>query len=165
MINTHGDSMPKHIVSGLKYIAAVNLRREGYTQKEIADTLFMDRSTVSHYLNGRNVSWTSIEIAEVVTHFCPRDFLIFTHALLKDKVKTRTLIKICSNREYEVFTGDSCIGCALCVDNCLMNAITLDNLRAHVDPDRCCGCGICEDECPTNSIKIKEVNYGNNRDY
>ncbi len=44
--------MPKHIISGLKYLTAVELIREGYSQKEVANILEMDRSTVSHYLNG-----------------------------------------------------------------------------------------------------------------
>ncbi|MBM4240622.1 MAG: 4Fe-4S dicluster domain-containing protein [Euryarchaeota archaeon] len=149
--------MPRHIVSGLKYIAAVNLRKKGHTQKKIAEILDMDRSTVSHYLNGRNVSWTSIEIAEVITNFCPKDFMILTYALLKDREQTRNIIKTCSARRYEAFIKDSCIGCALCVDNCLMNAITLDNLRSHIDPEWCFGCRICETECPTDSIEIKEV--------
>ncbi|TMS40906.1 MAG: helix-turn-helix domain-containing protein, partial [Methanobacterium sp.] len=59
--------MPKHIVSGLKYLTAVELIREGLSQKEVAKILEMDRSTVSHYLNGRNLSWNSIEVAEIIT--------------------------------------------------------------------------------------------------
>ena len=63
--------MPKHIVSGLNYLAAIKLREEGYLQKEIAEALGMDRSTVSHYINGRNISWDSIEIAETISNLCP----------------------------------------------------------------------------------------------
>ena len=93
--------MPKHIVSGLKYIAAVNLRKQGQTQREIAQALDMDRSTVSHYLNGRNLSWNSIEVAEIVTHFCPKDFLVLTHPLLKDTERTRTIIQTCSDLKFK----------------------------------------------------------------
>ncbi len=40
----------------------------------IADELDIDRSTVSHYLNGRNLSWNSIEVAKTITNMCPKDF-------------------------------------------------------------------------------------------
>ena len=46
--------MPKHIASGLKYLAAVKLKMTGKSHQEIADELGVDRSTISHYLNGRN---------------------------------------------------------------------------------------------------------------
>lgn len=164
VINTHGVPMPKHIISGLKYLAAVELRRKGRSQREIAEELGMDRSTVSHFLNGRNISENSIEIAEVITNLCPRDFLTLTYALVKDKNKTRTLIKTCSDKIYEGVVKKSCIGCGLCVDSCMMNAIVLDDLKADINPDWCCGCLICGEICPTKSIKIKEVETnGNNR--
>lgn len=166
VINTHGVPMPKHIISGLKYLAAVELRKKSYTQREIAETLGMDRSTVSHYLNGRNLSWNSIEIAQVIKSLCPRDFSTLTFALLKDKEKTRTIIKICSNRKFECVVKNSCIGCGVCIDICVMNAIVLDDLKAQIDSDWCSGCLICGDICPTNSIEIKEVeDDGNNRNY
>ena len=87
VINTHGVHMPKHIISGLKYLAAVELRKKGHNQREIAEELEMDRSTVSHYLNGRNVSWNSIEIAEVIRNSCPKDFLTLTYALLRKRIR------------------------------------------------------------------------------
>ena len=149
--------MPKHIVSGLKYLTALELRKQGNTQKEIANTLDMDRSTVSHYLNGRNLSWNSIEIAETITKLCPKDFLLLTYALVKDEEKTRSIIKTCSKRQYEIYINDTCIGCGLCVDMCMMNAIVLKNLKAHIDSNWCCGCLICQERCPTSSIEILEV--------
>lgn len=162
--NTHGVIMPKHIVSGLKYLAAVELRKKGFSQREIAKELEMDRSTVSHYLNGRNISWNSIGVAEAITTLCPRDFLTMTYALVSDKDKTRTLVKICSNKKYECSVRDSCIGCGLCVDSCMMNAVVLDDLKADINPEWCCGCLICGEMCPTKSIKIKEVDdNGDNR--
>lgn len=149
--------MPKHIISGLKYLAAVELRKMNYTQREIAEKLGMDRSTVSHYLNGRNLSWNSIEIAEIIRNFCPRDFLTLTYALLKDKEKTRTIVNICSNREFECEVGTTCIGCGVCVEACLVGAIVLDDLTARIDSEWCCGCIMCVEICPTKSIEIKEV--------
>ena len=90
--------MPKHIVSGLKYLTAVELIRDGFSQKDVAKILEMDRSTVSHYLNGRNLSWNSIEVAEIITNFCSKDFLTLTYALLNDTEKTRIIIKTCSKK-------------------------------------------------------------------
>jgi 4Fe-4S ferredoxin len=149
--------MPKHIVSGLKYLTAVNLRKEGQTQREIATALDMDRSTVSHYLNGRNLSWNSIEVAEVITNLCPRDFLLLTHALVNDSERTRTIIHTCQDTRYDGVIYNSCIGCGLCVDACLMKAIVLNDLKAQLKSEWCCGCLICIEMCPTNSIEIKEV--------
>jgi len=149
--------MPKHIVSGLKYLATVELRKNGYNQNQIAKILSMDRSTVSHYLNGRNISLNSIEVAEVITNSCPKDFLTIVYTLLKDKDQTRTLVKICSKTDYKSKVESSCIACGICVDACMMNAIVLDDLKSKIDDDFCCGCLICGEMCPTNSINITEV--------
>ena len=158
VINTHGVQMPKHIISGLKYLAAVELIREGHNQKEVAQMLDMDRSTVSHYLNGRNISWNSIEIAKLITELCPKDFLTLTYALMQEKA--RIIIKTCSKREYKGKVKDSCIGCGLCADTCLMKAIVLNDLKAQIDSNWCCGCLMCRETCPTNSIEILEVKNG-----
>ena len=100
--------MPKHIASGLKYLAAVELIREGYSQKEISEKLDMDRSTLSHYLNGRNISMGSIEIAELIKGFCPKDFLELTSALLENRDTTITIVKTCLNQKYRAKVRDSC---------------------------------------------------------
>ncbi|HML06329.1 MAG TPA: 4Fe-4S binding protein [Methanobacterium sp.] len=148
--------MPKHIASGLKYLAAVELVRDGYSQKEISQMLNVDRSTLSHYLNGRNLSLSSIEIAELIKGFNPRDFLVLTDAIIEDKEATKTIVKTCLYRKYNVEVKDSCIGCGICVDTCLIDAIVLDNLKAQIDPEICCGCLMCVEKCPTNSISIME---------
>ena len=119
--------MPKHIASGIKYLAACDLRKKGLSQQEISQKLGIDRSTVSHYLNGRNISPDSIEVAKTILDFNPKD-------------------------------GDECIGCGLCVDLCIMNAIELDSLKAKVNPLFCCGCLMCVEDCPTKAIKILEAN-------
>ncbi len=84
--------MPNHIASGLKYLAAIELKKQGFNQQMIADELDIDRSTVSHYLNGRNLSWNSIEVAKTITNMCPKDFLIMTQTLFKDEQKPVKLL-------------------------------------------------------------------------
>jgi 4Fe-4S ferredoxin len=155
--------MPKHIASGLKYLAAVKLRKNGYFQKDIADKLGMDRSTVSHYLNGRNLSWGSIEVAEAVTNCCNRDFLYMTYALTGDLNNTRTIVHILIEQKFEAMVGDTCIGCGVCTDICLMGAINIVDLKCQINTEQCCGCLDCQMNCPTNSIEILEVQNPNNK--
>ena len=149
--------MPKHIASGLKYLAAVKLKEAGESHQAIADELGIDRSTVSHYLNGRNLSWNSIDVARTITELTPRDFLIMTNAVFDEPEQSRKIVNICRERDFEVIIEDSCIGCGLCVNVCSMKAIKLESLKAHTNSVLCCGCQLCKDECPTNSIKILEI--------
>lgn len=148
--------LPKHIASGLKYLAALELVRDGYSQKEISKMLNVNKSTLSHYLNGRNISVSSVEIAEIIREFNPRDFLVLTDAIIEDKVAMKTIVKTCLLKKYRAEVKDSCIGCGICVDTCLIDAISLDDLKARVDPGKCCGCLLCVEKCPTNSINILE---------
>jgi 4Fe-4S ferredoxin len=149
--------MPKHIASGLKYLAAVRLKEMGKTHQEIANELSVDRSTISHYLNGSNLSWNSIEVARTITELSPRDFLTMVFAIVKEPEESRKIVNICRIRNYDAFIEDTCIGCGLCVNVCMMKAIKLESLHAHADSIQCCGCQLCSDECPTNSIKILEI--------
>lgn len=149
--------MPKHIASGLKYLAAVKLKDMGKSHQEIADELSVDRSTISHYLNGSNISWNSVEVASTITELTPLDFLKMVFAVLNEPEQSRKIVFICNERNFNVNISDSCIGCGLCVNACMMKAIKLESLTAHADSIQCCGCQLCEDECPTNSIKILEI--------
>ena len=149
--------MPKHIASGLKYLAAVKLKDAGGSHQEIADELDVDRSTISHYLNGRNLSWNSIDVARTIIELNPLDFLKMVQAVFDEPEMSRKIVNICKERYFDVNINDSCIGCGLCVYVCSMNAISLESLKAHADSIQCCGCQLCKDECPTNSIKILEI--------
>lgn len=153
--------MPKHIASGLKYLAAIKLREQGYFQKDIADKLGMDRSTVSHYLNGRNLSWSSIEVAETVSNCCNRDFLYMTYSLTGNLENTRTIVSILTEKKFVAKIKDTCIGCGVCVDVCLLGNVSIVDLKCNINSDGCCGCGECQLNCPTNSIKIIEVSSPN----
>ena len=143
--------MPKHIASGLKYLAAVKLKDSGESHQAIADELGVDRSTISHYLNGRNLSWNSIDVARTITELCPKDFLKMAEAIFEEPEQSRKIVNICRERNFEVIIEDSCIGCGLCVNACTM--------KAHADSIQCCGCQLCSEDCPTNSIKILEIEY------
>ena len=149
--------MPKHIASGLKYLAAVKLKDAGKNHQEIASALNVDRSTISHYLNGRNLSWNSIDVARTIIDLSPLDFLKMVEAVFDDPEMSRKIVNICRERDFKVDIGDSCIGCGLCVNACSMKAIQLESLQAHADSIQCCGCQLCKDECPTDSIKILEI--------
>ena len=149
--------MPKHIASGLKYLAAVKLKDAGKSHQAIADELDVDRSTISHYLNGRNLSWNSIDVARTITELSPRDFLKMTEAIFDKPEQSHKIVNICQESDFEVIIEDSCIGCGLCVNACTMKSIKLESLKAHANSIQCCGCQLCSDECPTDSIKILEI--------
>ncbi len=149
--------MPKHIASGLKFLAAVKLKEKGKSQQYIADELNMDRSTVSHYLNGRNLSGNSIDVAKTITELLPKDFLLMAQSLFQETEQCRKIVNICKEKQYKGNVEETCIGCGLCVNMCFMNAIELESLKAQIDSDYCCGCELCKEECPTNSIEILEI--------
>ncbi len=46
----------------------------------------------------------------------------------------------------------SCIACGMCAKNCPAQAITVENMHAHIDQEKCIGCGTCKEKCKRNSI-------------
>ncbi len=46
----------------------------------------------------------------------------------------------------------ACIACGICVKNCPAEAITVENMHAHIDQSKCTGCGICKEKCPKKAI-------------
>lgn len=149
--------MPKHIVSGLKYLAAIELRKRGLSQQDISNEIGVDRSTISHYLNGRNLSTESIEVAKTILILDSKNLLYMFNVLFDDLETIQTFISIFGKNHFEGYVDDSCIGCGLCVDLCMMKSIKLDSLKAQINPLYCCGCLMCVEDCPTNSINILEV--------
>ena len=152
--------MPKHIVSGLKYLESVELRKRGLSQKEISSQIGVDRSTISHYLNGRNISEDSIELSKAILDLSPKDFILIMRVLFGDYKEIRQIIGIFNMNHYDPQIDYGCIGCGLCVDLCVVKSISLDSLKAKIDPRYCCGCLMCVENCPTNSIEILEVKNG-----
>ena len=54
-----------------------------------------------------------------------------------------------------VVDNDACVGCAVCVDVCAPEAISMADDKAVIDADGCIDCGACEPECPYDAIKMQ----------
>jgi ferredoxin len=46
-----------------------------------------------------------------------------------------------------------CIGCGICVDECVTDAISMREGIAAIDDDGCIRCGICHDICAEEAIR------------
>jgi Pyruvate/2-oxoacid:ferredoxin oxidoreductase delta subunit len=55
--------------------------------------------------------------------------------------------------------ADACIGCEVCVERCIFDAISMrgDDPKAIIDLTKCVGCGVCTVPCPSYAISLKEV--------
>lgn len=51
--------------------------------------------------------------------------------------------------------GDDCQGCGECVEYCPADAISLDDVKAHIDQDKCIGCAECLAVCRFDAVKYK----------
>jgi electron transfer flavoprotein alpha subunit len=59
-------------------------------------------------------------------------------------------------RDIAEIIPDKCMGCQLCLGECPVNAITMENGVAKIDAEKCIGCGKCLDVCPANSILFEK---------
>jgi len=52
--------------------------------------------------------------------------------------------------------GEDCLGCELCIERCLFEALVMDAETDHpvVDPDKCIGCGVCALTCPEETLEL-----------
>ena len=48
---------------------------------------------------------------------------------------------------------DRCVACEMCIDNCPVSAIHLENRTVFIDADMCLDCGTCAEICPNKAIE------------
>ena len=48
---------------------------------------------------------------------------------------------------------EDCIGCGICIENCRVDAISMENDTACINMDMCIRCGTCHDVCPQNAVR------------
>jgi len=48
--------------------------------------------------------------------------------------------------------SDDCTRCGVCYDHCPADAITLDDVKAHIDQDKCIGCAECMAMCRFGAV-------------
>ncbi|MHA1578787.1 MAG: DUF362 domain-containing protein [Candidatus Freyarchaeota archaeon] len=60
-----------------------------------------------------------------------------------------------------IIDEDECVGCGTCVPYCTVNAISLIDGKARIDPDRCVECYTCYRlwVCPEGAIKPTELDW------
>ncbi len=144
--------MPEHILSGIKAIVAMKLRRKGLIQREIAKIIKSDRSIVSHYLSGRYPKEKILKIAKTIEQLPPKYGAKLIHSLTDDKGLAKNLIKELYGVKL-LWDENSCIACGSCL-GCV--ALTLDNFTVNIDENACYLCASCIFRCPTNSLKFIE---------
>ncbi len=49
----------------------------------------------------------------------------------------------------------TCIGCETCIERCQMEALSIVDDHAVINPDRCIGCGLCVSTCPSGAITLE----------
>jgi len=51
---------------------------------------------------------------------------------------------------------NECVGCETCVPVCPVEAISMKDEKAYIDPDTCTECETCIAECPVEAIKKED---------
>ena len=59
-------------------------------------------------------------------------------------------------REIAELIPEKCMGCELCVAECPVDAIVMEDGIAKIDPEKCIGCGKCYDICPVSAILFEK---------
>lgn len=64
-----------------------------------------------------------------------------------------------------IIDRDTCVGCSVCVQNCLKNCLEIEDAKFHGDintiaimvrENDCIGCKICESVCPIAAIHFED---------
>jgi Pyruvate/2-oxoacid:ferredoxin oxidoreductase delta subunit len=63
------------------------------------------------------------------------------------------------SRFRAVVQAEECSGCAMCIDRCFFDALSMEgeDHRALVEGESCMGCGLCQVSCPTEAILMQEA--------
>jgi len=80
---------------------------------------------------------------------CPRDVLVLEP--LSHEVRVRCYSADAGKRVRKVCQV-GCTGCGICEKVCPVEAVTVDNNLALINPDKCVECGICAANCPQDTI-------------
>ncbi len=48
---------------------------------------------------------------------------------------------------------EMCTGCEICVDECCVSAISMDEDAAFINDGKCIRCGVCHDVCPNDAVR------------
>jgi heterodisulfide reductase subunit A len=64
---------------------------------------------------------------------------------------------VTTSPEKAFVIGDLCNGCGACVSVCPVNAISMQEGKAKIDPFQCTGCGACIPVCPQEAIDFKNA--------
>jgi ferredoxin len=48
---------------------------------------------------------------------------------------------------------EDCVGCGICVEECPVDAISMEDEKAEINMDECIRCGICHDVCPQDAVR------------
>jgi 4Fe-4S ferredoxin len=146
--------MPDHILSGIKAIVAIELKRKGMLQREIAEYLKMDRSVVSHYIHGRYPSEKVMRVSEEIVNLPVKYGIKIINSLSDDKELTKRIIENIYNNPHIEIDRKKCILCGECLE-CKYNAVFRGSKNIpSVDNSRCVLCGECLNTCSVNAITI-----------
>lgn len=61
--------------------------------------------------------------------------------------------KMTQHAALKLNIGDDCTSCGVCSEYCPADAITLDDVKAHIDQDKCIGCAECMAMCRNGAVK------------
>ena len=48
---------------------------------------------------------------------------------------------------------EMCTGCQICVSECYVGAISMDEDIAFINESKCIRCGVCHDVCPNDAVR------------
>lgn len=80
---------------------------------------------------------------------CPKNLIEFVPYEQKHFVQCSSKDK---GKDVKAVCSTGCIGCGICAKNCPVEAVTVENNIAHIDPEKCTNCGICAQKCPVKVI-------------